>query len=187
MLILRFQDVYDPLFPEIGQNSMEFLSAAISLEFIDSDHFRKLQRFAVLNVPEEADDGRDGQTKLTGDRRIGAAIPEPVDHGKDGSSGHALIPRQEAVRFRKALPAGTGIPAFPQNEDNRLFESGEFPDTLQAVIVDLICHPSASGTLAHFPRLFDENFVIFFRLADFFDRKLLQSEQLFCIISIEHI
>ena len=187
MLISRFQDVYDLFFAEIGQDSVKFLASAVALELIDSDHLRELQWLAVLDVPEEADDGRDGQPKFAGDRGIGAAVPKAVDQSKDGSLRHALILWQKRVRLSKVFPAGAGIPALAQNKDNRLFKGRELLDALQTVIMDFICPHPASRAHALFSRLLDKDFKNFFRFADLFNRNLLQSEQLFCIIRIEHI
>ncbi len=47
MLITHFQDVYDLFFAEIGQNPVKFLSSAVALEFIDSNHLRKLNGLVV--------------------------------------------------------------------------------------------------------------------------------------------
>ena len=106
MLISRFHDVYDLFFAEIGQYPMEFLSAAVAFELIDSEHLRKLHRFAIPDIAEKADDGGDGQPKLAGDRGIETAVPQPVDQGKDGSLGHALVFRKKAVRLCEAFPTG---------------------------------------------------------------------------------
>ena len=103
MLIPRFHDVYDLLFAEIGQYPMKFLSATVAFELIDSDHLRELRGLTVLDIPEEADDGRDRQPKFAGNGGIGTAVPKPVDQGKDGSLGHALVFRKEAVRLCEAF------------------------------------------------------------------------------------
>ncbi len=103
MLISRFHDVYDLFFAEIGKYPMEFLSAAVAFELIDPEHLRKLHWFAIPDVAEKADDGGNGQPKLACDRGIGTAVPEPVDQGKDGSLGHALVFRKEAVRLCEAF------------------------------------------------------------------------------------
>ena len=112
MLISRFHDVYDLFFAEIGKYPMEFLSAAVAFELIDPEHLRKLHRFAIPDVAEKADDGGDGQPKLAGDRGIGTAVPQPIDQGKDGSLGHALIFRKKADRLRKVFTAGAGVPTL---------------------------------------------------------------------------
>ena len=166
---------------------MKFFASAVAFELIDSDHLRELRGRAVLDVPEDADDGRDRQPKFAGDRGIGATVPKAVDQGKDGSLRHALILWQKRIRLSKAIPAGAGIPALAQNKDNRLFKGRELLDALQPLIVAFIRHLSASRAHALFQRLLDEDFKNFFRFADLFDRNLLQSEQFFCIIRIEHI
>ena len=97
---------------------MEFLSAAVAFELIDCEHLRKLHRFAIPDIAEKADDGGDRQSKLAGDRGIGTAVPQPVDQGKDGSLGHVLVFRKEAVRLCEAFPTGAGVPALAQNKDN---------------------------------------------------------------------
>ena len=166
---------------------MEFLTTAVALELIDSDHLRELRGLTVLDIPEEADDGRDRQPKFAGNGGIGTAVPKTVDQGKGGSLRHALILWQKRVRLSKAFPTGAGIPTLAQNKDNRLFKGRELLDALQTVIVDFICPHPASRAHALFSRLLDKDFKNFFRFADLFDRNLLQSEQLFCIIRIEHI
>lgn len=97
---------------------MEFLSAAVAFELIDYEHLRKLHRFAIPDIAEKADDGGDRQSKLAGDRGIGTAVPQPVDQGNDGSLGHVLVFRKEAVRLCEAFPTGAGVPALAQNKDN---------------------------------------------------------------------
>lgn len=187
MLISRFQNVYDLLFAEIGQNPVIFLSATVSFELINTDHFRKLNRFAVLDIPEKADHSRNGQVKLPGNRGIGATIAKSVEQNKDGSLSHALLFRKKAVRFCKSFPTGTGIPALAQNENNRLFKGGELFDALQTIIVNFIRYLSANRTYALFARLLDKDFKNFFRFTNLFDRNLLHSEQFFCTMGIEHI
>ena len=176
MLISRFHDVYDLFFAEICQYPMEFLSAAVAFELIDPEHLRKLHRFAIPDIAEKADNGGDGQSKLAGDRGIGTAVPQPVDQGKDGSLGHALVFRKEAVWLCEAFPAGASVPALAQNKDNRLFEGGKLLDALHTVIVNLIRHLSASGAHTLFSRLLNKDLIIFFRVIDLFNRNPLQSE-----------
>ena len=122
----------------IGDDTLIFDITGIALKFVDSEHMRKLLGMRKAQHIENPYNRGNREINGFSNRSERTLTSELIDYMSNQAACHAVVSRDKGMLFGEAFAAmGTAVSSALVIGDNGLTESGNIPDKLPAVIMDI--------------------------------------------------